>query len=92
MPDTDSVKSLPVEQQRIIGYLSEFFSTFNVVEKERAIKLVEFANKLKERATPVCNNDNADEIAAEWGLDENLNKFHKDILFYQTRHYEHKFE
>ena len=92
MPDIASVKLLPQEQQKIIGYLTEFFSTFNVVEKERTIQLVELASKLKEQITPVFNDQNMDEIAAEWGLDENLNTFHKDILFYQTRHYEHKLE
>jgi hypothetical protein len=90
LPDIDSAKLLPVEQQNIIGYITEFFSTFNIVEKDRAIKLVELAHKLKKQVAPVSNDSNADEIAAEWGLAENLNDFHKDILFYQTRHYVHK--
>lgn len=89
-PDIDSVKPLPVEQQKIVGYLTEFFSTFNIVEKERAIKLVDLAHDLKIQIAPVVNESNADEIAAEWGLADNLNGFHKDILFYQTRHYVHK--
>jgi hypothetical protein len=90
LPDIDSSKLLPVEQQQIIGYLTEFFSTFNIVEKERAIKLVGLAYELKNQITPVVNDSNADEIAAEWGLADNLNDFHQDILFYQTRHYVHK--
>lgn len=88
-PDMASVKNLPHKQQLIIGYLTEFFSTFNVVEKERAIRLVEFSNALKNQLKPVSNDNNADEIAAEWGLAENINEHHQHILFYQTRHYEH---
>jgi hypothetical protein len=91
-PDIDNAKLLPVEQQKIIGYLTEFFSTFNIVKKERAINLVSLAHELKNQIDPVSNNSNADEIAAEWGLSENLNEFHKDILFYQTRHYVHESE
>lgn len=90
LPDIDSAKLLPVEQQKIIGYLTEFFSTFNIVEKDRAIKLVGLAQELKKQISPAGNDSNEDEIAAEWGLAENLNDFHKDILFYQTRHYVHK--
>jgi hypothetical protein len=92
MPDIVYAKHLPIEEQRIIGYLTEFFSTFNVVEKERTIKLVALANELKEQINPVFNDQNMDEIAAEWGMDENLNDFHKHFLFYQTRHYKHKIE
>jgi hypothetical protein len=90
LPDIGSAMLLPLEQQKRIGYITEFFSTFNIVEKERATKLVGLALKLKKKIAPDRNDSNADEIAAEWGLDENLNDFHKDILFYQTRHYEHK--
>jgi hypothetical protein len=92
IPNIDSAKLLPAEQQKIIGYLTEFFSTFNVVEKERAIKLVGLAHELKKQIAPVGNDSNSDEIAGEWGLAENLNEFHKDLLFYQTRHYVYESE
>jgi hypothetical protein len=90
LPDIDSAKLLPAEQQKVIGYLTEFFSTFNVVEKKRAIELVGLAHELKNQIAPIGNDSNADEIAGEWGLAENLNDFHKDIIFYQTRHYMHE--
>lgn len=89
LPDLEKIQSLPLEQQKIIGYITEFFSTFNCVEKDRAKKLVQISNKIKTAVKPVSTPSNNDEIAAEWGLTENLNKFHKDILFYQTRHYQH---
>ena len=88
LPDNKEIDSLPLKQQQIIGYITEFFSTFNCVEKERALMLVQFANKIKDTVKPAPKPSNTDEIAAEWGLTENLNKYHKDIMFYQTRHYQ----
>lgn len=89
LPELKDIESLPLEQQKVIGYMTEFFSTFNCVDKEQAMKLINIANTIKKHIQPFQSSSNTDEIAAEWGLIENLNNFHKDILQYQTRHYQH---
>ncbi len=89
-PDLEEVKKLEPEQQAIVGYMTEFFSTFNCVSKKRTIDLIETAREIKSWINSVVNPENPDEIAGEWGLVENLNEYHKDFLFYQTRHYQHE--
>lgn len=89
LPDIKKIESLPVEQQKIIGYITEFFSTFNCVEKKQAVTLVSIASTIKKHIEPEPSESNTDEIAAEWGLEDNLNKYHSAFLKYQTRHYQH---
>lgn len=38
---------------------------------------------------PRAHTDNPDDIAAEWGLSDDINVFQKDIIYYQTWHYRH---
>jgi hypothetical protein len=87
-PDLDKTLQLPREQLQIIGYLTQYFSTFNCVEDARALQLVRVASNIKDVVKP-SRSDNVDDIAARWELHENINKFLGDILFYQTRHYRH---
>lgn len=89
IPDFDKICHLPKNQLQLIGYLTEFFSLFHCVAETRAIELVNLANKIKVIVQPQPTADNPDEIAAEWGLTDNMNKFLGDILYYQTRHYHH---
>lgn len=88
-PDVGKVNQLPSDQQRLIGYLTEFFSMFNCVDESRALRLVDISAKIKTAVNPIPANDNADDVAGEWGLEENMNSFLGDILHYQTRHYRH---
>ena len=89
VPALEDLERLSEDQKINAGYITEFFSTFNCVNRKQALELVEVSSALKSRLKPVEDEANSDEIAGEWGLKENLNKFHKDILFYQTRHYKH---
>lgn len=87
VPDLDKIKKLNAKHQLIIGYLTEFFSAFNCVGKERTSLLVDIAHQIKSWLEPEVNPDNTDIIAGEWGLSNNINAFHADILYYQTRHF-----
>ncbi len=89
LPDTDRLLKLGVEQQKRAGYLTERFSLYHCVNESRALQLVELAYRIKARVNPIHNNNNPDQVAAEWGLVENINPFLGDILYYQTRHYQH---
>lgn len=88
IPDLENTLQLPKQQLWIIGYLTQYFSTFHCVEDERALQLVKVAHEIKDIAKP-GQSENVDDIAARWGLSENINKFLGDILYYQTRHYKH---
>lgn len=87
-PDLDKTLQLTHQQLLVIGYLTQYFSTFNCVEDARALQLVGIANKIKDVVKP-SQSENVDDIAARWGLSDNINKFLGDILMYQTRHYKH---
>jgi len=89
VPALEDIEILSKDQQIKAGYITEFFSTFNCIDRDQTLRLVEISTALKMKFKPAENEKNTDEIAAEWGLSENLNRFHKDILFYQTRHYKH---
>ena len=89
LPDMNRLLKLGVEEQKRAGYLTEFFSLYHCVHESRALQLVELAHRIKGRINLVYNKDNPDQIAAEWGLVENIAPFINDILYYQTRHYQH---
>ena len=89
IPNFDKISHLPKNQLQLIGYLTEFFSLFHCVAETRATELVNLAGKIKTIVKPQPTSNNPDDIAAEWGLTENMNKFLGDILYYQTRHYRH---
>lgn len=89
LPDIGRILKLGREQQKRAGYLTELFSMYHCVDESRALQLVALAHRIKTRAKPPHNNNNPDQIAAEWGLVENINPFLGDILYYQTRHYKH---
>ena len=89
VPDVNRVLTLDTEELRVAGYLTEFFSTFNCLEEQDALRLVNVANKIKALLKPGYRESDLDEIAKEWGMTRNLNPFLADLLFYQTRHYKH---
>lgn len=89
LPDINHIMSFSTEEQRIMGYLTEFFASFHCVEESRIKKLVELANRIKSVLNPAITTNGPDEIAAEWGVTDNMDRFLDDILFYQTRHYVH---
>ena len=88
-PDVDRILQLDKETQRTAGYLTEFFSSFHCVEKERIAKLVKLAHRIKANVHPNLDLQVMTTIAEEWGVKENMSLFLDDILFYQTRHYKH---
>ena len=87
-PDLERTLQLSHQQLPVIGYLTQYFSTFNCVDDARALQLVEVTNKIKDVVKP-SQSENVDDNAARWGLRENINKFLVDILCYQTCHYKH---
>jgi len=88
-PDLTRIKLLADREQHVIGYLTQFFSTFNCITDVRTTKLSATANIIRSWTNPTVAKDNFDDIAAEWGLSESISIFLGDILFFQTRHYEH---
>jgi hypothetical protein len=86
-PDLDRILRLPSDQQKMAGYLTEFFSMFYCMEEERALALVDISNRIKAAVAPNHEENDNDKLAAEWGLVETINTFLPDILPYQTRHY-----
>ncbi len=90
VPNLDNIKHLDAEELKVAGYLVEIFSTFNCVDDSKAKSLQAFANHIKQHILPQPDKDNPDEIAAEWGLKENLDQHLGKLLYYQTRHYKHE--
>lgn len=88
LPDLLRIEALPVNDQKIIGYLIKFFSAFNCIGENRAAELADLSEKIRVRVKPLPS-DNVDDFAAQWGLAENINPFLPDILHMQTRHYIH---
>lgn len=88
-PDLARVKQLTIQEQKVIGYLTKYFSAFNCIDEPHALELIDAANQIKAWAKPTISKDNDDDFAAEWGLADNINQFLPDILFMQTRHYIH---
>jgi hypothetical protein len=62
-PDLEKTLQLPHKQLPVIGYLTQYFSTFNCVEETRTLQLVEVANKIKDVVKPT-QSENVDDIAA----------------------------
>lgn len=92
LPDVEQIARLPVEQQHLAGYLTEFFSTFNCLALEQSKKLIAAAMAIRQLnpPEPITDNIEVDDIAKEWGLTQGINNYLKDILPFQTRHYKHK--
>lgn len=90
IPDTEKIKMLGEEPQHRAGYLTEFFAAFNCLDSANRKQLIAAAERIRSFKQPRANTDNPDDIAVGWGLDDNINAFLKDILYYQTRHYRHE--
>lgn len=60
-----------------------------MLSDNEAETLTDLSNLLREEITITPNYDNTHDLAAEWGLEENISPFLEVILPYQTRHYKH---
>ena len=91
VPNETWAKSLTLKQQLVVGYVMEVLSGFNVLCQEERKKLVEFSGKLRPSNPPYVEPDDyRDEVATEWGLENDLTPYFKHLSHYQTRHYAHK--
>jgi len=91
VPSVEFILSRGKEEQRIIGYLTEFLAAFEVLSLDQIKTLVWVAEEIKEQLQPQYKEAKGlDDIAKEWGMDVGINDYLEHILFYQTRHYKHK--
>ena len=91
VPSVEFILRREKEEQRTIGYLTEFLAAFEVLSLVQIKTLVRVAEEVKEQLHPQYKEVRGlDDIANEWGMDVGINDYLEHILFYQTRHYKHK--
>lgn len=88
-PDFTQLPVTNLQSQRRAGYLVDRLLRYNGVSDER--KKVLFANvtALKIHLKPAVSiKPNVEPLAKSWGLDQDLKRLAKELLPYQTRHYQ----
>lgn len=90
VPDSAKIMQLDAARRQVAGYLTEVFSTFNVLDVASAKRLLEVAKQIKSTFEVDIQVESEDEIAGEWGLMEGIGQHLDYLLYYQTRHYVHK--
>ncbi len=89
-PDIKWAEALDSKSQLIVGYTIEFLAGFNVLCTEEREKLLFFSERLRPASLPqVKVDDQRDQLATQWGLENDLTPYFEYISDYQTRHYKH---
>ncbi len=91
VPDVEWAKALDPKGQLVVGYVVEFLAGFNVLCGEERDNLLSVADNLRP-FTPLAvePDEYRDELATEWGLEQDITPYFEYISHYQTRHYIHK--
>ncbi|EIJ36687.1 hypothetical protein [Thiothrix nivea] len=91
-PDFNHLPQTSLQARLRAGYLVDRLLRYNCVTDER--KKLLFANVSKLRSLlkpPVSTNPQVEPLAKSWGLEHDLKRLAKDLLEYQTRHYQYEY-
>lgn len=88
-PDFTQLPQTNLQSQFRAGYLVDRLLRYNCVSDERKKTLFANVTALKAHLKPTANdNPQVEPLAKNWGLDQDLKRLAKELLPYQTRHYQ----
>ncbi|WML91707.1 hypothetical protein RCF98_05055 [Thiothrix lacustris] len=89
IPDFTQLPVTNLQSQRRAGYLVDRLLRYNCVSDERKRALFADVTALKIHLKPAASTKpNVELLAKNWGLDQDLKRLAKELLPYQTRHYQ----
>ncbi len=89
-PDFTQLPTTNRQSQLRAGYLVDRLLRYNCVSDERKRLLFASVSALKSHLKPpTSSNPHVEPLAKNWGLDQDLKRLAKQLLPYQTRHYQH---
>lgn len=89
IPDFTQLPVTNLQSQRRAGYLVDRLLRYNGVSDERKKALFADVTALKIHLKPAASTKpNVEPLAKNWGLDQDLKRLAKELLPYQTRHYQ----
>ncbi len=85
VPNLSKFRMLSKEEKRVVGYLTEYFTGFSVLNRRQSLALLKVSDKIKVEVKPECNEfSRIDPVAKEWGLTAGMDRHLSDLLLYRT--------
>lgn len=82
-----NLAEMPAAHRNDVGYVIDRLARFNVVPKERKLRLLAAIEPFKGNASQSAPTLGKDPLAVAWGASADMSRFMPDLIPLQTRHY-----